>query len=66
MSSFAINKKDERNNNIKKITTENLLEILIYLINEKKGILFFFSHLVKSSVQYSSLPLEKHASLSSL
>lgn len=34
-SSFAINKKDERNNGIKK-TTENLLEILDNLINEKK------------------------------
>lgn len=35
-SSFAINKKDERNNDIKKKTTENLLEILDNLINEKK------------------------------
>lgn len=36
-SSFAINKKDERNNDIeKKKQLKNLLEILDNLINEKK------------------------------
>lgn len=35
-SSFAINKKDERNNDIEKKQLKNLLEILDNLINEKK------------------------------
>lgn len=35
-SSFAIDKKDERNNDIEKKQLKNLLEILDNLINEKK------------------------------